>query len=164
MAPQRQAARLSEEFVESYPDTLPLRLEWLADHLRIDRARFLRLLGLAPDEVEENLTTPWETIAAQWEDQARWVAELLSQLIALFSYDWKALAGRLHQSTEAGARPERVSAPAGHTDRPRTVFPGGGREETLLTLISQGGPDALVWLVEYLKQSATDGAVSPNHD
>src|SRR5262245_32521647 len=115
MAAERRAARLGEEFVGSYPDTLPGRLEWLADHLRIDRARFLRLMGLAPDEVEANLQAPWESIAEKWEDGARWVEELLCQLMALFGYDWRALANCLHQPAEAGARPEleRVSRPAG---------------------------------------------------
>jgi hypothetical protein len=159
MAAERRAARLGEEFDESYPDTLPGRLEWLTDHLRIDRPRFLRLMGLAPDEVEANLHAPWEALAERWQDEAWWVEELLCQLIALFGYDWRALANRLHQPAEAGARPEleRVSRPAGHIDRLRAV-PPCGREETLLALISQGGPDALVWLVEYLTQSARDGA------
>jgi hypothetical protein len=159
MTTERRAARLGEEFDEAYPDTLPRRLEWLADHLRIDRSRFLRLMGLAPDEVEANLDTPWEAIAEQWEDQAWWVEELLCQLIALFSYDWRALANRLHQPAEAGTRPEleRVSRPAGQIDRLQ-ASPPCGREETVLALISQGGPDALVWLIEYLTQSTTDGA------
>jgi hypothetical protein len=159
MAAERRAARLGEEFDESYPDTLPGRLEWLADHLRIDRPRFLRLMGFAPDEVEANLHTPWEAIAGQWEDEARWVEELLCQLITLFGYDWRALANRLHQPAEAEARPEleRVSRPAGHSDRLPAV-PPRDREETLLALISQGGPDVLVWLLEYLTQSTRNGA------
>jgi hypothetical protein len=163
MAPQRRASRLGEEFIESYPDTLPLRLEWLADHLRIDRARFLRLMGLAAEGVEENFDTSWEKIAAKWKDQAWWVEELLCQLIAFFGYDWRALADRLHQPTEADAppRPERVSSLNGHSGRLWTV-PPDRREETLLTLISQGGPDALLWLVEYLTQSAADGTVPRN--
>ena len=44
MVPQRRAAQRAEVFDESYPDSLPLRLAWLADHLRIERARFLRLM------------------------------------------------------------------------------------------------------------------------
>jgi len=159
MAAERRAARLGEEFDESYPETLPGRLEWLADHLRIDRSRFLGLMGLAPDEVEANLQSPWEEIAEQWGDEAWWVEELLCQLIALFGYDWRALADRLHQPAEADARPEieRVSRPAGHIPRLRAV-PPCGREETLLALISQGGPDVLVWLLEYLTLSPRDRA------
>ena len=158
MAAERRAARLGEEFDQSYPDTLPGRLEWLADHLGIDRPRFLRLMGLAPDEVEANLHVPWEAIAEQREDEARWVEQLLCQLIALFGYDWRALANRLHQPAEADARPEldRVSRPAGQIGRLRAI-PPCDREETLLALISQGGPDALVWLIEYLTQSTRNG-------
>jgi hypothetical protein len=70
MASQRRAAQLANEFEESYPDTLPRRLEWLAEHLRIDRSRFLRLLGLTPGEVEENLGASWEMIAERWQDGA----------------------------------------------------------------------------------------------
>src|SRR5262249_2815688 len=98
-------------------------------------------------------------IAEKWEDGARWVEELLCQLMALFGYDWRALANCLHQPAEAGVRPEleRVSRPAGPIGRLRTV-PPCGREETLLALISQGGPDVLLWLLEYLTQSTRDGA------
>jgi hypothetical protein len=159
MDTERRAERLGEEFDESYPDTLPGRLEWIADHLRIDRPRLLRLMGLTPDEVEANLHAPWDVIAQQWEDEAWWVEELLCQLIALFGYDWRALANRLHQPADAGARSEfeRVSRPAGHIDRLWAVRPCD-REETLLARISQGGPDVLVWLVEYLTQPTRNGA------
>jgi hypothetical protein len=58
---------------------------------------------------------------------------------------------------------DRVSRPAGHVERLPTV-PPDRREETLLTLISQGGPDVLAWLIEYLTQSAANGAVSQSHD
>jgi hypothetical protein len=159
MAAERRAARLGEEFDASYPHTLPSRLEWLADHLRIDRPRFLRLMGLAPHEVEANLHAPWEVITERWQEQARWVGELLCQLIALFGYDWRVLADRLHQPADAVARTEleRVSQPAGSIDRLRAV-PACDREATLLALISQGGPDVLVWLIDYLTQSTRNGA------
>jgi hypothetical protein len=159
MAAERRAARLGEEFDESYPDILPGRLQWLADHLRIDRPRFLRLMGLTPDEVKANLHAPWEVIVEQWEDEAWWVEELLCQLIALFGYDWRALAHRLHQPAEAAVRPELqcVSRPDGHIDRLRTL-PPCGQEETLLALISQGGPNVLGWLIQYLTQSQRNGA------
>jgi hypothetical protein len=146
MTPQRRAAQLSEEFVASYPDALALRLEWLANHLRIDRARFLRLLGLAPAAVEENLDTPWATIAQRWPDQARWVEQLLSQLIGLFGYDWTSLADRLHH----------LAGSAGPSQRLQTVSPQR-REEILLALIGAGGPDVLDWLLEYLTLPATNG-------
>jgi hypothetical protein len=154
MAAERRAARLGEEFDESYPDTLAGRLEWLADHLRIDRHCFLRLMGLAPDEVEANLPTSWQTIADRWGSRALWVEQILSQLIALFGYDWRALADRLHQLAETGQQPE-----PGRVERLQTV-PPSRREETLLALIGEGGPDVLTWLIEYLTQPARNGAMS----
>ncbi|MBV9123867.1 MAG: hypothetical protein JO112_10960 [Planctomycetes bacterium] len=159
MPAERRAAQLGEEFHASYPDTLPGRLEWLANHLDIDRPRFLRLMGLTPDEVEANLQTPWKVIFAQWKDEARWIEELLCQLIAFFGYDWKALANRLHQPTVESARPELegVSRLSGHFTKLRTV-PSCNREEMLLALIHQGGQDVLGWLLEYLTLSLRDGA------
>src|SRR5258708_677559 len=106
MASQTRVARLADEFEASYPDTLPRRLEWLSNSLRIDRPRFLRLMGLAPGEVEQNLDAPWEVLAERWEDRAWWIEELLCQLIARFGYDWKTLANRLHQLAEDAACPE----------------------------------------------------------
>jgi hypothetical protein len=90
--------------------------------------------------------------------RGRWVEQLLSELIALFGYDWRALANRLHQPAETGARPEPegVWRPAGYVGRLPTLAPGV-REETLLALISQGGPDVLLWLIEYLMQPVADG-------
>ncbi|HEV3256492.1 MAG TPA: hypothetical protein VG013_06420 [Gemmataceae bacterium] len=164
MASQTRAARLADEFVASYPESLPRRLGWLSENLRIDRPRFLRQIGLAPDEVEKNLDTPWEVIAKQWEDQAWWVEELLCQLIALFSYDWRTLANRLHQLAADANRPqpEYVSRPSGHVARLHTL-PPADREKTLITLIAQGGPDALTWLIEYLTQPANGGKLTENH-
>jgi hypothetical protein len=152
MAPKHPAARLADEFVKSYPKGLPDRLAWLADQLRIDRPRFLRLLELAPEEVAANLGSPWEAIAERWPDQALWVEELLRELIAMFGYDWRALADRLHQLADAGAQP------AGKLDRLRAAS-RVDREELLLALISQGGPDVLLWLLEYLRQPRRNGAV-----
>ncbi len=159
MASQRRAAQLAEAFDQSYPDGLAPRLAWLADHLRIDRARLLRLLGLAPDEVTENLHASWETIAERWGDQAGWVEELLSQLIAFFGYDWRALANRLHEPSEAGEQPEpeRAFRPVGRIECLRTV-PPEQREETLLARISEGGPDVLVSLLQFLR-SPMNGAI-----
>jgi hypothetical protein len=165
MASQTRAGRLADEFVASYPDNLPRRLEWLSNNLRIDRRRFLRLMGLPPDDVEENLDAPWEVIAKRWEDQARWVEELLCQLIALFGYDWRSLANRLHDLAGDAQRrgPECIPRPAGHVARLRTL-PPADREMTLLTLIAEGGPDVLVWLIEYLTQPAAAGTSSPSQE
>jgi hypothetical protein len=156
---------LADEFVASYPDTLPRRLEWLSNNLRIGRQRFLRLMGLAPDDIEEHLGVPWEAIAERWPDEARWVEELLRQLIAPFSYDWKALAERLRQLAEDAAhqQPQGLSRAAGYVGRLGAV-PPAERQQILLTLIAQGGPDVLGWLLEYLTQPATDGVAPAGKD
>jgi hypothetical protein len=164
MASQRRAAQLADEFAASYPDTLPRRLAWLAEHLRIDRSRFLRLIGLAPEEVEANFAASWEAIAERWPEGAQWAEQLLSELIALFGYDWRALANRLHRPAESGARPgpEGVWRPAGQVGLLPTLAPRV-REETLLALLSQGGPDVHLWLIEYLMQPAANGQ-TPRQD
>jgi hypothetical protein len=147
------AARLADEFVESYPKALPARLGWLADNLRLGRPRLLRLLGLTPDEVEANLDTPWETIAARWPHQALWISQILVNLIASFGYNWRALAERFHQP---------APRPDGQADWP-VAGTRCSREEVLLALIHRGGRDILDWLIEYLMPSATDGVIPPSH-
>ncbi len=141
MAPQRRSAQqLARDFVASYPESLPSRLAWLEEHLRIDRVRFLRLLGLSPEEIEDNLHASWETITERWEYWARWIEELLRQLVALFGYDWRALADLIRPPAEIGVRPTR-------------------REEILLARIAEGGPGVRRALIEYLMQTATNGAL-----
>ncbi len=162
MVSPTRTARLADEFAASYPATLPERLEWLSENLRIYRPRFLRLMGLAADEAEMDLDTPWEVMASRWEDRAWWIEELLCQLIALFDYDWKALANRLHQLA-ANGESGRVSSPAGHMARLPSL-PPVERERTLLTRIAEGGPDVLTWLIEYLTQPAADRLPSGNHE
>lgn len=154
MAPHNWAAQLADEFVESYPKTLPARIEWLADSLRIDRARLLRLMGLTPEEIEVNLERPWEVIAERYEYQTRWAVELLAAFLARFRYDWKVLADRLHQRAAAAANSQgdRAAPSAGHPAQ-LCNLPPADREKVLLTLIAEGGPDALTWLFEYLSQA-----------
>ncbi|MCI0462245.1 MAG: hypothetical protein L0Z62_35275 [Gemmataceae bacterium] len=165
MAPQRQAAQLADEFDASYPAPLAQRLEWLAEHLRLERPRLLRLMGLGPNTVKENRDASWETIVKRWQGEAWWMEQLLCQLIALFGYDWRSLASRLHQPVPSAAQLGNgfASRPAEHLKRVRLV-PPADREGTLLALIHQGGPDVLLWLIEYLVQPTLDGMTPPDCD
>src|SRR5260221_14517586 len=103
MAAQTRTVRLADEFVAAYPSTLPERLEWPSNNLLIDRPRFLRLMGLSHEEVERELDTSWEELARRWEAGARWIEDLLRDLLAMYDFDWRTLGTRLHQLASNGA-------------------------------------------------------------
>jgi hypothetical protein len=143
LSPSRRR-ELVDAFLRAYPRELPRRLAWLADQLRIDRPRLLRLMGLPPEEVERQHDRAWDALVTQWPDRALWVEQLLRQLVAAFHYDWEELACLLHQQKLRGK-----FQPLAHT-------PGPDRERVLLSRIAEGGPDVLEWLVEYLSQPTGD--------
>jgi hypothetical protein len=160
MTSRTRPARPADEFAAFYPTSLPRRLEWLSENLLIERPRFLRLMGLTPQEVEQNLDAPWEAVAERWQIRAIQVSELLGRLIAEFRSDWRPLAQHLHQLAEGTQRqPAPPVPPEFHAAR-LDVLPLHEREKVLLTLIAEGGPGDLTWLIKYLSLPLANGANS----
>jgi hypothetical protein len=131
MPTEREVHRLARAFERVYPETLPERLQWWSDVLGIDRVRFLRVLGMTQEEANASRAVPWSEILKTREDQGWWVDGALGELLALFSYDWKAFASWFHQN-EAQARR------AGGRNL-RATLPGPGGWASLAALI-----DALI--------------------
>jgi hypothetical protein len=76
-----------DRFDESYPEELPDRLQWLEEHLKVDRRRMVRLMGLPLDEAESASTRGWRELVADHELQADQAEHLLTHYLAYFDYD-----------------------------------------------------------------------------
>jgi hypothetical protein len=89
---------LAKQFDAVYPKELPARLHWWRTALAIDPARFLRLIGMSARRAAERKKEDLKDILKnpRWEENARLVEGRLHRLLALFHYDWHALAERLH--------------------------------------------------------------------
>ena len=61
------------------------------------------MMGMSTDEANSQKNKDWGAILENkvWEENGWWVEGKLHELLALFDYDWKALAERLHQSAPA---------------------------------------------------------------
>jgi len=140
--PERTPSRDALEFVRAYPSALPSRLEWLADHLHIDRRRVLRLMGVEQPQIEHCLGESWAEVVAEREEQATWVDQLLRQLVARFQYDPERIASVVRSQAYQG----KVE--------PLLRTPEDDRERVILSMIAEGGPDVMNWLLEYLSQPA----------
>jgi hypothetical protein len=109
MPTHARARQLAAEFENAYPDTLPERFAWWCRTLGIDRPRLLRMLGMSADEANSHKSSRWEAILdnKEWAENGWWVEGKLHELLALFDYDWRALAEWLHQ-TPQGDEEERA--------------------------------------------------------
>jgi hypothetical protein len=131
MPTHKQARRLADAFEKAYPKTLPTRLAWWCRVLDIPRPRFLRLLGLSADEADSRANQSWDAILAEkkeWEDNGWLLEGRPGGLLALFDYDWQALAAWLHQI-------------------PQVNGPGS---DSLHNQLAEGGPQAFAALLASL--------------
>jgi len=152
MPAHRKARQLATEFENVYPTTLPERLAWWCHVLGIDRPRFLRMMGVSADEANGQKNKSWEAILKnkEWEENGWWVEGKLHELLALFDYDWKALAERLHQNVRAsGEELTRVTRPQGDMAKTRSL-PNDDGTEILLNELAKAGPQSFSALLAYL--------------
>jgi hypothetical protein len=91
---------LAANFERSYPEELPAQLDWWAKVLEIDRSRILFLMGMDGLEIVRAGGRPWSKVIEAESDRAAWLEELLSQLVAIYSYDWSALSADLKRERE----------------------------------------------------------------
>jgi hypothetical protein len=98
-----KARELATTFDRTYPRTLPDRLAWWCHVLGINRQRFLRMMGMSAKEAAREKDTSWSAVLKkkEWEENAWWVEGKLHDVLALFDYDWKSLADRLHHGADA---------------------------------------------------------------
>ena len=102
MPSHEKARELATKFEATYPETLPKRLTWWCHALGVMRPRLLRMMGLSAADATEQKDTTWTELFKnkELEENAWWVEGKLHDLLALFDYDWKALADRLQYCSD----------------------------------------------------------------
>jgi hypothetical protein len=159
MPTYKKARQLAKEFENVYPAALSDRLQWWCHVLGINRPRFLRMMGLSADEANGQKNESWEAILKrkEWEENGWWVEGKLHELLALFDYDWKALANRLHQTVQAnGEELTRVTRPKGDIVK-LPYGPSGDGSEVLLNQLTKAGPQSFAALMAYLSGESLTG-------
>jgi hypothetical protein len=152
MPSYRKARELATKFDREYPETLPDRLAWWCRILGIDRPRFLRMMGLSAAQARKEQNTGWDELLKRkhLEENAWWVEGKLSELLAMFDYDWNALSDRLHHGADAEQEEQsRVQRPDGDIVKLQ-YGPSNNGADTLLNQIASGGPESFSALISYL--------------
>jgi hypothetical protein len=157
----KKTKELAEKFEAVYPPDLPARLHWWSKALGIDPVRLLRLLGMSAEQAAQHKSEDLKEILNNpaWQENAWRVEGILHRLLALFHYDWQALAERLHATA---ARPE-TEEPSRVTRRPgqgeRLEYASqGDPSDLLLKRLTQGGRQALSALWAYLALPQTSAS------
>lgn len=152
MPSQTKARQLATKFEKAYPNSLSERLEWWCHVLGINRSRLLQMMGMPVDEAKRVKGASWSDILEkkEWEENAWWVEGKLHELLALFDYDWEALADRLHHPRETQRQePSRVTRQK--DDIASLQYePSNDGTEILLNQIAKGGPESFPALISYL--------------
>jgi hypothetical protein len=110
------------------------------------------MMGLSPEEAKRENDMSWSDLLKkkELEEKAWWVEGKLHELLALFDYDWNALADRLHHPREAQRQePSRVTRQKGEVVKLQYV-PGNDGTEILLNQLAKGGPESFPALISYL--------------
>jgi hypothetical protein len=147
-----KARQFATKFDKVYPPSLPERLAWWEDKLGINRSRFLQMMGMSAGEANREKDANWSDLLKkkEREENAWWVEGKLHELLALFDYDWIALAERLHHPPEAQRQePSRVTRQRGDIVKLQYV-PSNDGAEILLNQIATGGPESFPALISYL--------------
>jgi len=155
MASPEKTRELATKFDEAYPETLPKRLRWWCRALGVNRLRLLRMMGLSATEATKQKDTNWSDLFRnkEWEENAWWVEGKLHDLLALFDYDWIALADRLHHGT-AAQKEEPSRVPHQKSDMVKLQhIPSHDSTETLLAQLAKGGPASFPALIAYLARA-----------
>jgi hypothetical protein len=159
MPTHKKARQLAKEIENVYPESLAERLGWWCHVLGVNRPRFLRMLGMSTDEANSQKNKTWAEIVKtkRWRENGWWVEGKLHELLALFDYDWKALAGRLHQRAN-GQKEEltRVTRPQGDIAKLQCTANGDGTD-ILLNQLAKGGPQSFSALIAYLSGEVIPG-------
>lgn len=156
MQTYRKIDELARKFDDAYPEELCARLEWWSKTLGIDRVRLLRLIGMSARRAEERKGEDLKEIlrSPDWETKAQRIEGGLHRLLALFHYDWHALAERIHTpavGTEP-AGPSRVTRQKGGVTRLLDMA-NGGTTDLLINRMAYGGPESLSALLAFLAAS-----------
>jgi len=147
---------LAKKFDAAYPGELSARLRWWSKTLGIDRVRLLRMMGMSARQAEERKGEDIKEMlkSPDWEANAQVLEGGLHRLLALFHYDWHALAERIHGPVAETAQeePSRVTRRKGEVKRLRYT-PDGDASDLLINRMAAGGPQSLSALLAHLAAS-----------
>jgi hypothetical protein len=149
----RKIDALANKFDAVYPKELSARLRWWGKALGIDLVRLLRMIGMSSRQAAQKKSEDLNEIlkSQEWEENARLVEGRLHRLLALFHYDWHALANRIHEPLvkAAGEEPSHATRRKGEVKRLRYT-PNGDASDLLINRMAEGGPQSLSALLAYL--------------
>jgi hypothetical protein len=146
-----QTRAWADDFERSYPEELPDRLRWFVQELGVSQSHLLRLMGVSRDEVERLAEggVDWGWAVKHFGERPAWWADsVIRQAIVLYQYDWRALKDRLSRPVD---REFELAEPGGRFTALGDL-PADRREEALLVLIAQDGPQSASALIAYLSQ------------
>jgi len=110
------------------------------------------MMGMSADEAKREKDASWSDLLKkkEWEENAWWVEGKFHELLALFDYDWIALADRLHHPSEAQRQePRRMTRQKGDIVKLQYA-PSSDGTEILLNQLAKGGPESFAALMSYL--------------
>jgi hypothetical protein len=152
----KQTDELAKKFDATYPGELSARLQWWSKTLGIERVRLLRMIGMSALQAEEHKGAHLKKIlqSPDWEANAQMLEGGLHRLLALFHYDWHALAGRIHGPVAETQQGElsRVPRRKGAVEQLRSA-PDGDASDQLINRRADGGPQSLTALLAFLAAS-----------
>jgi hypothetical protein len=145
-----QVRKWADDFEREYPEELDDRLDWFVDQLGVRQEQLLRLMGIPRKDIAD-LTArgvvDWSGVVQRvGEDAAWWAESALRRTLVLYQYDWKALKERLRRPVDE----EFELVQVGGRVVPLSRMPADQREEALLTLAAQDGPQSVTALIAYL--------------
>jgi hypothetical protein len=146
-----QTRAWAADFERVYPESLPDRLRWFVSELGISQNHVLRLMGVPREQVEQLAegSVDWDWVVKQFgEGPAWWAESTIRQALVFYQYDWRAFKERLSRPVD---KEFEVTEPGGRSS-PLGSLPADRREEVLLVLVAQGGPQSTSALIAYLSQ------------
>jgi hypothetical protein len=146
MPTAEQVEEWADDFEKSYPDSLPDRLRWFHQELKVDRDRLLRLIGVPADKLEGHHDDLWDWAVDSYPDGAAWAEEMLLQTITFFDYNWRALQDCIRQPL---GEQFRVHQQGGEVVQLKELATAE-QDKVLLSLIGEGGEKAVHPLVVFL--------------
>jgi hypothetical protein len=147
-----QVRKWADDFEREYPEDLAGRLRWFVNRLGVRQERLLRLAGLSRKDAVDLAAgggVDWSWVVQHVGEEAAWWAEsAIGQALVLYQYNSHALRERLGRPVD---KEFDLVQPGGRVV-PLSCLPPDEREEALLTLATQDGPQSVQALIAYLSQ------------
>ncbi len=151
---------LAAKFDATYPEELSARLYWWRRTLGIDQTRLLRMIGMSADQARRKKGVELKDILerVEWRENAQLVEGCFHRLLALFNYDVRTLAERIHQPVKGRGEqePSRLRRRSAEVPRLRYAPNGDPSEKLLINGLAEGGPQFFFGLLTRFAGSQAD--------